>query len=238
MTTTKEFDFFGHNATVICPDTPKEGKPYIWRTEFLYAFNEADEALLEKGYHIIFCEYSDEYGSERAIDFFKRFCDYVTAEYGLSSKGAIFGFSRGALYAVNYALKYPDDVACLYLDAPVLDLKSWPAGFYNGIGAKKEWEDCKNRVFGWKSDDEAKLFRGNPVDRLDELIDTNIPILLIAGDSDTVVPFEENGRLMADAYKNAGKSITVILKENCNHHPHSLEDTLPIENFVESCFRL
>ena len=44
MATTKEFDFFGHNATVICPDTPKEGKPYIWRTEFLYTFNEADEA--------------------------------------------------------------------------------------------------------------------------------------------------------------------------------------------------
>lgn len=225
----------GHSATIICPDTPARGKPYIWRTEFLYAFDEADRALLKKGYYIIYCEYSDEYGSDRAITFFKAFRDYVTVEYDLSPKGALFGFSRGALYAVNYALKYPDDVACLYLDAPVLDLKSWPAGFYSGNGSPNEWEDCKKRVFGWKSDDEAKAYTGNPVDRLDELITSDIPVLLIAGDSDTIVPYKENGELMAEAYQKAGKPITVIIKKGCNHHPHSLEDTSPIESFICTC---
>ncbi len=235
MSVTKEFNYMGHPATIICPDSPAKGNPYIWRTEFLYAFNQADTALLKKGYHIIYCEYSDEYGSDRAITFFKAFRDYVTVEYNLSPKGALFGFSRGALYAVNYALKYPRDVACLYLDAPVLDLKSWPAGFFNGTGSPDEWEDCKKRVFSWESDKEAKSYKKNPVDRLDELILSDIPVLLIAGDSDTTVPYEENGKLMADAYKKAGKNITVILKENCGHHPHSLEDTKPIEGFVRTC---
>ena len=227
----------GHNATIICPDAPLTGRPYIWRTEFLYAFNQADEALLKKGYHIIYCQYSDEYGSDRSITFFKAFRDFVTVEYSLSPKGVLFGFSRGALYAVNYALKYPRDVAGLYLDAPVLDLKSWPAGFGRGTGSPAEWEDCKKRVFGWKNDDEAKAFTGNPVDRISELIKTDIPVLLIAGDSDKTVPYEENGRLLADAYEAADKKITVIVKENCDHHPHSLENTLPIEVFVENCFK-
>lgn len=229
---TKEFSFMGHPATIIFPEKPLNGNPYIWRTEFLYAFDQADEELLKKGYHIIYCEYSNEYGSDRSVTFFKGFRDFVTAQYLLSPKGALFGFSRGALYAVNYALKYPDDVACLYLDAPVLDLKSWPAGFFKGTGSPEEWEDCKTRVFGWKSDEEARAYRKNPADRLDELIDTDIPVLLIAGDSDRTVPYEENGKLMEDAFKKAGKDISVIIKENCDHHPHSLEDTKPIVDFV------
>lgn len=232
MPRTVEFEFKGHSCTVIVPDSPAEGRPSLWRTEFLYAFNQADEALLARGFHIIFCSFSDEYGSDGAVALFKEFFEFVKKEYSLSDKSALFGFSRGALYAVNYAIKYPGDVSCLYLDAPVIDLRSWPAGLGKGCGSPAEWEDCRSRVLGISSPDEDIPI--NPAGEIDELMETGVPVLIVAGDSDRWVPYEENGALLEEAYKKAGRDITVIIKKGCDHHPHSLEDVTPIVEFAEA----
>ncbi len=42
---TKGFAFGGHQCTLICPDIPAKGKPWVWRAEFLGAFDYADKAL-------------------------------------------------------------------------------------------------------------------------------------------------------------------------------------------------
>lgn len=232
MPKTTEFTFRGHECTVIEPDVPAAGKPYVWRTEFLYAFNGADTALLELGYHIVYCGFSDEYGSERAVLLFKEFHDCLVRERGLSEKASLFGFSRGGLYAINYACRYPEDVACIYLDAPVVDLCSWPGGLGKGCGSPQEWEDCKKTVLGISEDGEAAGHPQNPANHLDVLFETGIPVLIVAGDSDRVVPFEENGKLISDYFGNRGREIQVIIKKGCDHHPHSLEDVTPVTDFV------
>jgi len=38
------------------------------------------------------------------------------------------GVSRGGLYCYNWASQNPEKVACIYGDAPVCDVKSWPMG--------------------------------------------------------------------------------------------------------------
>lgn len=233
MPKTLEFDFRGHKATLICPDSPEDGNPWLWRTEFLYAFNDADMALLNRGRHIAYCQYSDEYGSGRAVELFKEFRDFLVKEYKLSPKASLFGFSRGALYAINYSVKYPGDVSSLYLDAPVIDLRSWPGGFWKGHGSPDEWADCKKRVLGIESDEEADNIEINPINYLDKLAETDIPALIIAGDSDAYVPFEENGKYLYDAYKSLNKTVQLIIKPGCDHHPHSLENVEPIVRFVE-----
>lgn len=232
MPETTEFLFRGHECVVIKPDVPADGRPYVWRTEFLYAFNKADTALLGMGYHIVYCGYPDEYGSERAVLLFKAFHDFLCGEYNLSKKASLFGFSRGALYAVNYVCSYPDDAACIYLDAPVIDLRSWPGGMGSGCGSPEEWEDCKTRVLGISDGAQAGEHPQNPVNHMDRLIDTGVPVLIVAGDSDRYVPFEENGGLLADAFKKRGITIPVIIKKGCDHHPHSLENVEPIVEFV------
>lgn len=232
MPETREFDFMGHSSVLICPDKPAEGRPYVWRTEFLYAFNQVDMALLEKGWHIAYCGYSDEYGSKESISLFKKFHDFLSEEFSLSGKPSLFGFSRGALYAVNYAMAYPQDVSCLYLDAPVLDLRSWPCGMWKGLGSPAEWEDCKKRILRITDDSEAENADINPVNRLDRLAGLGIPVVLVAGDSDSYVPYEENGLRLAEAYRNKGCEISVTIKEGCDHHPHSLEDPAPVVDFV------
>ena len=140
------FDVGGRRSTVICPDEPLPGNPWVWRTEFFEAFNYADFALLKKGWHLAYHCVSDMYGCPESIEMMKEFYDYVTSGFRLHERPAIFGFSRGGLYAVNFALKYPDCCGLLYLDAPVLDIRSWPGGLGAGRGEPGCWEECK-RVY-------------------------------------------------------------------------------------------
>ena len=65
------------------------------------------------------------------------------------------------------------------------------------------------------------------------LLENDIPVVLVAGDSDDVVPYEENGALLARFYmKNSGR-ICVHVKEGCNHHPHGLDDYKIVVNEIE-----
>ena len=68
------------------------------------------------------------------------------------------------------------------------------------------------------------------------MLKNNIPILLVAGDSDGVVPYSENGILVEKYYKENGGNIQVFIKPGCDHHPHGLEDPTPIIEFVEKNF--
>ncbi len=234
MPQTRTFPFAGHSATLLCPATPAPERPWVWRMEFLYAFNQADMALLAEGYHIAYLACQDAYGAPEAIALYKQFHDYLVQEEGFSPRAALFGFSRGGLYACNYALAHPGDVSCLYLDAPVLDLRSWPAGLGLGCGSPDEWEDCKRRVIHAETVEQILAYRGAPIDHLPELMATGLPVLLVAGDADRTVPWRENGARMEDAYRAAGAPLTVILKPGCDHHPHSLPDPAPIVAFVRA----
>ncbi len=64
------------------------------------------------------------------------------------------------------------------------------------------------------------------------LLENNIPIMLVAGGSDGVVPFIENGAILEKYYKENGGTIEVIIKPGCEHHPHGLDDNTPIIDFV------
>ena len=63
---------------------------------------------------------------------------------------------------------------------------------------------------------------------------SNIPIIMLYGDADTVVLYEENGKVLEDYYRENGGDLKVICKPGCGHHPHSLEDPTPIIEFVEA----
>ena len=71
------------------------------------------------------------------------------------------------------------------------------------------------------------------VDHLDELINLDIPVVMVYGDSDNVVPYHENGAVLEKYYRENGGIIEAIGKENCGHHPHGLDDNTPIIEFVE-----
>lgn len=227
----QESEFAGHRVLAVLPEKAAAGNPWIWRAEFFGAFAGADIEMLRRGWHVVYCQVSDRYGCPESIEIFKSFYDYITKEYGLSEKAAMFGFSRGGLYTVNYALKYPETLSCIYLDAPVLDIRSWPGGFYASDRYESEWEECKccYRI----TEEEAASFDENPLDRLGELYDTGLPVLIVAGDSDEVVPYDENAGKLIAFYHDRGVEVEHYIKPGCGHHPHSLEDPTPIVRFLE-----
>ncbi len=226
------FEYKRRKVTVLLPKDKNLENKWVWRAEFFGSFDYVDKALLSDGWYVIHYNVADMYGCEEAIKLMKDFHDYIIKAYALSKRAAIFGFSRGGLYSVNYSLKYPNDIGCIYLDAPVLDIRSWPAGYGEGEGAPKEWEECKN----WYklTEETAKNFNNNPIDNAKALCDTKIPLILVCGDSDTVVPYCENGEKLAKVYEeNDIKAFKLIVKEGIGHHPHSLEDPREIANFIK-----
>ena len=230
-----DFRVNGRDSVIICPEKPIEGNPWIWKTEFFEAFNYAERALLERGFHLAYHKVSDLYGCPESVEMMKEFYDAATGEYGLNKKTALFGFSRGGLYAFNFALKYPGCAAAVYLDAPVLDVYSWPGGFGHGEGHPQCWEQCK-KIYG--TDEGRADFKGNPLDHAEEFAALGIPTLLICGAVDRVVPYDENGELFYNKMKAAGGKIEQIVKPDCDHHPHSLHEPEPICDFVYGAYGL
>lgn len=223
---TVEMKYNGHILTVICPEKAADGMPWVWRAEFLGAFDYADKQLLKEGWHIVNYRLWDMYGSPEAVKLMKSAHDFVVRKFGLNPKADIFGFSRGGLYTVNYTLAHPDDIASVYLDAPVLDVFSWPSQRYD-----TEWRECSD-IYDLDGKT-SKDFEENPINNLSKLVSLRIPIILVAGDSDEVVPYEENGKYLAQECKKANAVHKVIIKPGVGHHPHSLENPAEIVEFIK-----
>jgi pimeloyl-ACP methyl ester carboxylesterase len=165
------------------------------------------------------------YGAPKAMAWFGQFYAHLVVQFGLSSRVVLEGFSRGGLYAINFAIAHPKRVAALYLDAPVLDIRSWPGRNRQS----KEWAQCLE-AYGL-NDESLEKFRG-PLERLRTLAAAGVPILSVCGETDRVVPYAENTAVLEKRYREFGGPIEVILKPGVDHHPHSLKDPAPIVDFV------
>ena len=221
-----DFTVEGRACLLVLPASPAPARPWIWRTEFFGHEPQTDLALLARGWHVAYMDARNMYGGPKAMALFGSFYAHLIAHYQLSRRTVLEGFSRGGLYAVNFAATHPARVAALYLDAPVLDIRSWPGR----NRAAKEWAECLE-AYGLN---EATLlkFRGNPLDRLVALAGGKIPVISVCGDADKVVPLEENTAIMERRYRELGGTIEVIRKPGVDHHPHSLKDPTPIVEFL------
>lgn len=227
---TSQFNFHGYRGykmgqnMVVEPKRAAQGNPWVIRARFWGHEPQTDIALLEKGFHIAYCDVADLYGSPEACrrydDFYKKM---VSA--GLSKKVVLEGMSRGGLIVFNWAAKNPDKVAAIYADAPVLDFKSWPMGLGKGYGSPGDTDNLL-KAYGFKSIEEAKKWKKNPIDQTAVL--SKIPILLVVGDADKVVPIAEN----SDIFEAKIRNIKVIHKPGIGHHPHSLYNPRPIVDFI------
>lgn len=225
-----EFLLNGYVGSVVLPKKAADKNRWIWRAEFLGAFDKADMELVKQGWHLAYYQISDMYGCPKSIELMSRFHDYIVKEFDLYHKTVLFGFSRGGLYSINFAVKYPEKVESLYLDAPVIDIQSWPKGKGDGAGSKELWEECLKCYYFDEKD--AADYSKTQLSRADKLALNKIPVLVVAGDSDLTVPYEENAKLFIQKYKETYHDITIIIKKGCGHHPHSLDDVSPIIEFV------
>jgi pimeloyl-ACP methyl ester carboxylesterase len=228
----RQFDFAleGRACKVACPKEAAPGKPWVWRALFWGHEPQTDIALLGKGFHVAYIDVFEFHGNDTAIKIFDNLYAFLTEQHGFAKRPALEGLSRGGLIAYNWASEHPDQVSCIYGDAPVCDIKSWPGGLGAGQGSPEDWKVC---LAAWGLDETTvKDFKRNPIDRLAPLAKAGIPLLHVVGDADDVVPVKENTDVLAERYRALGGTIEIINKPGVGHHPHSLVDPTPIVDFI------
>lgn len=223
------FDFEGKEARVVKPKIVAKGSPWIWRARFWGHEPQLDIAMLERGYHIVYCDVSERFGNEESLQIWNNFYRFLQ-QSGLNKKAIMEGMSRGGVYIYNWALRYPDRVSAIYADAPVLNFKSWPGGKGKGKGSPENWEIFKQ---AYKlTEQQAIEFKSSPLDRASEIGSLKIPAIHVVGDVDDIVPPDENTLPFAKAYIAAGGKLEIIHKPTIGHHPHSLPDPKPLVDFL------
>ncbi|EOR93541.1 hypothetical protein ADIARSV_3254 [Arcticibacter svalbardensis MN12-7] len=225
-----EFTFKGRQAQIVEPKNAIKGKPWVWRARFFGNEPQADIALLERGYHLVYCDVAELYGNKEAIQLWDDFYVYLQ-KLGLSKKAVLEGYSRGGIYIYAWASLNPKKVSCIYADNAVMDVKSWPGAFGKSKGSKKDWEIYK-ADFGYKTDEQAKTAKDSPMDKVKDIVKGKYPMLHIIADEDEAAPIDENTIPFAKLIKAAGGNITIIHKPGAKHHPHSLANPQPIVDFV------
>ncbi len=217
----------GHVASVVTPKTALPGNPWVWKTEFLGAFPDAEIALLQAGYHVVNICIANLFGLPESLDLMEQFYHTVTQKFTLAEKTLLMGLSRGGLYATRFAAKYPQWVAGMYLDAPVINYNSWPM-------ASPAIYGNDYRLCGIISKDSNVNITVNTQQTMATLAKAKIPTLLVCGLQDYVVPFAQNGACLQAALEEVGAPLTVIKKPGDGHHPHGLTDQTPVVEFALS----
>lgn len=223
-----DFKFKGRDAILIVPENPTPNKNWLFKTEYFGAFPSFEIEMVKRGFYIAHIQNKTRWCLPEDTDIKAEFSEFLISEFGLNNKCIPVGMSCGGMQAVYFAAKYPQYVKAMYLDAPVLNLLSCPGGI--GMAENGFMDEFRNAT-GMDYTDLIN-YRNHPVDNINKLIEAKIPVFLICGDSDKIVPYEENGMQLSIAYKNAGADITEVLKLGCDHHPHGLQDNTPLINFV------
>ncbi|WP_020526200.1 alpha/beta hydrolase family protein [Flexithrix dorotheae] len=230
----KEFTFKGHEAKIVFPKEKNKEGLWIWRARFWGHEPQVDQALLEQGFHVVYVDVADMFGNQEAVELWNEFYKFCVKKYKLHNKVVLEGLSRGGLIVYNWAAENTEKVFCIYADAPVCDIKSWPGGLFKGEGNSQAWATCL-KAYGL-DEESVKDFRGIPIYTCEAVIEAGIPVLHVCGDADKVVPYTENSALIKAKFEKAGGSYQEIIKKGVGHHPHSLKNPQPIVDFIlKSC---
>jgi pimeloyl-ACP methyl ester carboxylesterase len=244
---THTFEMDGVVTTVVAPPQPRHtelGLPWVWRAEFLGAFDGADRALLDEGWHLAYVSVPDRYGDPVAMQAWEATHLRLTTKWGFAPRAGLIGLSRGGLYAFSWAAMHPELTLALYLDNVAADLRSWPGGRAQGMGAGpggvREWEEML-RVWDIDPRDDAALVAASPIGKLTRPAAAGIPLLLVWGDADLDAPPAENSEVLYRMYADLGGPVTRIVKPGCAHHPHGLDEVepdgvAPVVDFFEQAF--
>jgi len=225
-----DFSFAGRACKIVQPWRSAPGHPWLWRARFWGHEPQTEVALLERGFHVVFCDVAELFGNEENLAIWDRFY-HMLVRAGLSERSVMEGFSRGGIYIYRWAAAYPERVACVYADAPVLDIWSWPGNKGKAGGSPVSWQLFK-QDFNFASDSAAQAFKGSPLDLVDTFVRNRLPMLHVCGEADGVVPIAENTDLFEQKIRQMNGDITVIRKPGIGHHPHSLANPQPIVDFI------
>lgn len=209
----------GQECKVVKPKWAAKGHPWIWRARFWGHEPQADIALLERGFHVVYSDVAELLGNDEAITRWNNFYKLLH-DGGLGQKAVLEGMSRGGIYIYNWAAANPTKVACTYADNALLDLKYWP----DSAVLKKD--------FNLENVGQISALKASPIDKMAQIVSGGFPMLHLSADADEAVDPSKNTLLFEQMVKALNGSITVIHKPGFKHHPHSLPNPAPIVEFI------
>jgi len=149
----------------------------------------------------------ESYGSPRGVKIYQDFYKELTSKRGFRKKPVLLARSRGGLMLYGWAVEHPNSVAGIAGIYPVCNIASYP-------GIEKAAP-----AYGLTADQlQAKLREHNPIEKLKPLAQHRVPIFHIQGDSDQVVPHEENTGLLESRYRALGGPVQVELIQDQGHN--------------------
>ena len=222
------FEFRGCEAWIVEPTTEAKGRPWAWIMEWPESFAKrtGSVALLKAGYHVVTLRPGDyEDGkfvskpgnmNDARLRESRAFQKWLVDDLGFAPKADLIGMSWGGFYSVRYAGTYPDAVARIYLDAPLLDFSTLVGKEQEFWGLNAKYGIDVNTYIG--RDDPRQ-----PVNMYEPIAKAGIPILLLYGGVDATVPPSDNCLRFAEAFKAAGGNIEIVARGPYGHQPHGLE---------------
>jgi pimeloyl-ACP methyl ester carboxylesterase len=198
----RSFADFG--ITVLVPNTPAAGKPWVLRADRIgRTTSPVDLALLAKGYYIAV---PPLLGGRPERKEWNQVYQLMT-DAGFSKKPALEGAGAGAGEAYGWAVENADKVSCIYAENPVL----------------------RSLMIDKNYGENSKPF---PVDDLSPLVKAGVPILHVCGSLDPWLDRET--RVAEKKYKELGGNFTVIVKPGEGHFPVGPQDPTPVVNFIQA----
>ncbi len=223
-----QFALDGVDCQIVAPHQTAEGRPWVWRARFFGHQPALDLSLLDRGFHVAYCDVSNLYGSPAAVERWDRFYEFLTREVGLAKKPVLEGMSRGGLPVLFWAARNAEKVAAIYLDNPVANTLSWPGG-QNGKRSDADW----NRLLAvYGAEDADQLPQPTDPDVLRPIAANQVPLALVIGMTDEVTPPEENALPLAQQYESFGGRVAKWIKPESGHHPHGLHPPAPLRRFL------
>lgn len=197
----------GRPAFVFWPPEEKRTKPQPWvmYAPTLPGYPDSHEKWMHEqflgaGVAVAGIDVGEAYGSPAGRKAFTALYDELTSKRGFAPKLCLLGRSRGGLWVSSWAIENPDRVAGIAGIYPVFDLRTYP-------GLKQAAP-----AYGLKPEElEARLAELNPIERVKVLAEKKIPVCIIHGDVDKVVPLAENSERLAKIYEVAGAEDRVEL---------------------------
>ncbi|MDA7921935.1 sulfatase-like hydrolase/transferase [Verrucomicrobiales bacterium] len=194
------------------PAKPAAGKPWIFYGPTLKQYPDKAESwmhqqFLDAGIAIAGIDVGEAYGSPHAFPHFEALYNEMVKR-GYSKKPALLGRSRGGLWVSSWAIKHPDRVAGIGGIYPVYDYTTYPKVARAATAYGTTAEDL-----------EARQSELNPIKKAGILADAKIPVFIIHGTDDKVVPLPQNSAALESVYEKAGVGdlITVLKMEGQGH---------------------
>lgn len=232
----EEFPFCGRNGIIVFPDEQMKNGRWMLKTEYWGAFPEAEIALVKKGFHLAFLQNSSRFATEKETAEKAEFCRYLSEHYDLQPRATLIGMSCGGAHALTFAGMFPELAESIVLDGPVVNYLSYP-GKMGDPEQMAIWENEFVKAYPGIRHRDLLNFGNHPISRIERVIEHQIPVLMLYGTQDTAVLYEENGKLLEEAYQQYPDLLTIIPKPLYGHHPHGLADPGTIVDFVVNARR-